>query len=182
MPKYSGLFILVNYYISFLWSKFLSLIHCTVTCNVQFINWATAYNRKNRNQEEISLSYEQLIPVWLLFEVSRRIDLRFPVVRDTSRHLNIELVCEYIYPKLRKCVDLKWIDHNCSRCSSRLVVMDGNMKVCIDCNSDYISIYFDYFLCIGLPNSLLSRRYKDYQKGGNERICCMSCISTSWKI
>ena len=88
----------------------------------------TAYNRKNRNVD-ITLSYEQLIPAWLLYGVWKRIGLVFPVTRDMSRHLNIEWVCEYVYPKLRKHVDRKWIDHNCERCRCKIVVMDGDAKV-----------------------------------------------------
>ena len=99
-----------------------------VTCNVQFINWVTAYNRKN-GTKNIVLSYEQLIPVWLLYGVWKRIGLVFPVERDTSRHLDTESVCEYLYLNLRKFVDRKWIDHNCARSCSRLVVMDGDAKV-----------------------------------------------------
>ena len=54
--------------------------------------------------------------------------MKFEVVRDEDRHLDIENICKALYPELRQCVDRKWLFHECRRCSTRLVVMDGDAK------------------------------------------------------
>ena len=98
-----------------------------VTCNVQFTNWTTAYNRL-RSKDDYQISYKLVIPAWLFFSMWKRMVLRFPVVRDKARKLDIEAACAYFYPELRRRVDEKWLNHFCNDCSTRLVVMDGDAK------------------------------------------------------
>ena len=64
-----------------------------------------------------------------MYSINKRIPIEFPVTRDSSRHLDFEEVYKKIYPQLKEVVDKKWLMHKCSGCATRLVVMDGNMKV-----------------------------------------------------
>ena len=98
-----------------------------VTCNVQFTNWSTCYNRLFRTDQS-PMDYRGLIQVWLIFEMWMRFSIKFPVVRQKSRNIDIESTCEYLYPKLREKVDKQWITHNCQFCDTRLVVLDGDAK------------------------------------------------------
>ena len=98
-----------------------------VTCNVQFVNWATCYNRLNSN-DTWKVSGKLVIPAWLIFSIWKRIIVEFPVIRDKFRNLDIEAVLAHLYPRLRLHIDNRWHHHICSRCSTRLVVMDGDAK------------------------------------------------------
>ena len=98
-----------------------------VTCNVQFTNWATCYNRLS-GTEKSPMDYRALIQVWLIYQIWRRFSVSFSVVRDKSRNIDIEEICASLYPKLRQIVDNLWINHNCQYCSTRLVVLDGDAK------------------------------------------------------
>ena len=98
-----------------------------VTCNVQFTNWATCYNRLS-GTEKSPMDYRALIQVWLIYQIWRRFSVSFTVVRDKSRNIDIEEICASLYPKLRQIVDNLWINHNCQYCSTRLVVLDGDAK------------------------------------------------------
>ena len=99
-----------------------------VTCNVQFTNWTECYNRLKTADSE-RLSVKLLVPAWLVFQAWMRCDVNFPVVRDKAGNLDVETVCSYILPSVRRYVDLKWITHCCSKCDTRLVVLDGNAKL-----------------------------------------------------
>ena len=99
-----------------------------VTCYVQFANWVTAYNKKYPSSTDRKLHRKVLVSAWLLHSIEKRIPLKFDVVRDTDRHLDIEQVCKSLYPSLRQFVDKKWLSHVCEKCSTRLVVMDGDAK------------------------------------------------------
>lgn len=90
-----------------------------VTCNVQFVNWATAYNRLKSNGKS-EISHKLVVPAWIIFSTWKRISVSFPVIRDKARNLDIESVCAYLYPMLRQNVDKKWFPHFCSNCSTRL--------------------------------------------------------------
>ena len=98
-----------------------------VVCNVQFTNWVVCYNRLNNSTRPVS--YKLLIPVWLIYHMWKRMDLTFPVVRDNFRNLDVEKICEHLYPKLRELIDRKWISHVCDKCTTRIVILDGNAKV-----------------------------------------------------
>lgn len=98
-----------------------------VTCNVQFVNWATAYNRL-KSKGKCEISYKLIIPAWIIFCIWQRMSVSFPVIRDKSRHLDIESICAILYPKLRHQIDKKWLSHICDKCATRLVIMDGDAK------------------------------------------------------
>ena len=98
-----------------------------VTSNVQFVNWSTCYNRlKSKDQSQMSVKL--VIPVWVVSQIWKRISVSFPVERDKYRNLDIEAVCGHLYPRLRQHVDKKWLPHFCSKCCTRLVVLDGDAK------------------------------------------------------
>ena len=97
-----------------------------VTCNVQFDNWATCYNRLFRHNNQVSVKL--VIPAWMIYQMWKRIHVCFPVQRDKFRNLDIEAVCAHLYPELRQVVDRKWHPHVCFNCRTRLVVLDGDAK------------------------------------------------------
>ena len=104
------------------------LTESVVTCNVQFTNWVTAYNRLKSRKSSSKMLQRSLIDAWMIFSARKRISVTFPVIRDKSRHLDVESICAVLYPQLRQWVDEKWLHHICQGCSSRLVVMDGDAK------------------------------------------------------
>ena len=104
------------------------LTEAVVTCNVQFTNWVTAYNRLKSRKSSSKMFHRSLIDAWMIFSARKRISVTFPVIRDKSRHLDVESICAVLYPQLRQWVDEKWLHHICQGCSSRLVVMDGDAK------------------------------------------------------
>ena len=99
-----------------------------ITCNVQFTNWVECYNRVN-NIEDYPMSVKLIIPAWLLYMVTKKCSISFPVERSEHRNLDEEKVFAYVYPKYRQAVDQTWISHSCSACSSRIVILDGDAKV-----------------------------------------------------
>ena len=103
------------------------LTESVVTCNVQFTNWASAYNRLN-SKAKGKIDKRRITDAWMIYSAHKRINVSFPVTRDKSRHLDVESICEVLYPKLRHHVDRKWFNHICHNCSTRLVVMDGDAK------------------------------------------------------
>lgn len=98
-----------------------------IVCNVQFSNWVVCYNRLNKSSRPVS--YKLLIPVWLMYHMWKRLDLSFPVLRDKFRNLDVEKICQHLYPILRDRVDKKWVHHVCEKCTTRIVILDGNAKV-----------------------------------------------------
>ena len=103
------------------------LTEAIVTCNVQFSNWVSAYNRL-KSCTNIKMDDRSLIDTWMIFSARKRMGVTFSVIRRKSRNLDVESVCAGLYPELRHCVDRKWLVHCCPRCSSRLVIMDGDAK------------------------------------------------------
>ena len=71
----------------------------------------------------------RVFPAWLLFSINKRVVLKFKVVRKLDRQLDLDEICKEVYPGLKAHIDQKWLSHRCSRCKTRLVVMDGNAKV-----------------------------------------------------
>ena len=53
--------------------------------------------------------------------------------RDSNRGIDIEKICEHLYPKLKATIDGKWINHICEGCKNRTVIMDGAAKVYRTC-------------------------------------------------
>ena len=86
------------------------------------------YNKLVCNGEN-KLVRQRLFPVWALYSISKRMEVEFPVKRTTERNLDYEEAFKHLYPQLKEVIDKKWLLHNCRKCSSRLVVMDGNQKV-----------------------------------------------------
>ena len=99
-----------------------------VTMNVQFTNWVDAYNRL-KSVTVKKMSYKSVIPAWLLYMVFLKIGLTFPVVRDPiTRNLDVEATCSSVYADYKASVDADWLKHKCHRCTTRLVVLDGDCK------------------------------------------------------
>ena len=97
------------------------------TLDTQFDKLCAKYNRLH--SAEPKLYRKRVYPAWTMYSINKRIPIEFPVTRDSSRHLDFEEVYKKIYPQLKEVVDKKWLMHKCSGCATRLVVMDGNMKV-----------------------------------------------------
>ena len=99
------------------------------TVDTQFDRFCVKYNRIH--SAEPKLYRKRVYPAWAMYSISKRIPIEFPVKRDASRHVDFEEAYKKIYPELKEVIDKKWLLHKCSRCATRLVVMDGNMKVTI---------------------------------------------------
>ena len=112
------------------------------TCNTRFINWSEKYNRlhidslkknvlstTNLKNKRYELNRQRVLPCWILYSMNKKLDLLFPVQRDESRSLDIELICKIMYPELKKKINSKWLGHICQQCSSRVVIMDGAAKM-----------------------------------------------------
>ena len=105
------------------------------TCNSRFVRWVEKYNRMhlknydNQSIERFKLNRQRILPCWLLYSIHKRITVNFPVLRNSDRSLDIEAICCFLYPSLKKFVDQKWLNHQCERCQSRIVVMDSNAKL-----------------------------------------------------
>ena len=90
-----------------------------VTCNVQFSNWTCAYNRL-KVKSGTKLNKELLLSNWPLYNIWKRIFVRFSVLRTAEGKLDVEAACHQLYPMLRVRVDEKWLKHVCPRCQSCL--------------------------------------------------------------
>ena len=99
------------------------------TLDTQFDKFCVKYNRIH--SAEPKLYRKRVYPAWAMYSISKRIPIEFPVKRDASRNVDFEEAYKKIYPELKEVIDKKWLLHKCSRCATRLVVMDGNMKVTI---------------------------------------------------
>ena len=97
------------------------------TLDTQFDKLCVKYNRIHSARPK--LYRKRIYPAWAMYSINKRIPIEFPVTRDTSRHLDFEEVYKKIYPQLKDVIDKKWVLHKCPGCATRLVVMDGNMKV-----------------------------------------------------
>ena len=98
------------------------------TCHARINNIVLKYNRLNSNSVE--LNKKRLQSAWIIFSIVKRMEeVSFPVFRDTDGGIDIDAVCGYLYPQLKKKIDSKWIKHYCENCKTRVVVMDGACKV-----------------------------------------------------
>ena len=97
------------------------------TLDTQFDKMCVKYNRIHSARPK--LYRKRIYPAWAMYSINKRIPIEFPVTRDTSRHLDFEEVYKKIYPQLKDVIDKKWVLLKCPGCATRLVVMDGNMKV-----------------------------------------------------
>ena len=98
------------------------------TCDCRITSFVVKYNRLNAGS--IPLNIKRIFHAWLIFSINKRIQsMKFPVLRSNDRNLDVEKVCQYLYPELKRTVDAKWVQHSCKKCASRVIVMDGAAKV-----------------------------------------------------
>ena len=96
------------------------------TCYVRISNFVKKYNRLN---PKIPLNKKRIFHSWLIYIIMKRLpDVEFPVFRSRDRNIDIDKTCQYLYPKLRRVIDERWVKHQCSKCSSRTIIMDGAAK------------------------------------------------------
>ena len=95
-------------------------------CDNQFVKFVEKYNKLVCKGEH-KLVRQRLFPVWALYSISKRMEVEFPVKRTTERNLDYEEAFKHLYPQLKEVIDKKWLLHNCRKCFSRLVVMDGKV-------------------------------------------------------
>ena len=111
------------------------LTESVFTCNSRFTRWVEKYNRlqqtstKTKFANRHELYRQRVFPCWLIYSVTKRMPVEFPVFRGQDRNLNIEEVCCVLYPALKATIDAKWLNHTCQKCISRIVVMDGDQKI-----------------------------------------------------
>ena len=104
------------------------------TCTVRFHRWVEKYNRVHKLKDQFGcerteLVRERIFPCWLIYSISKRVPVEFPVIRNDDHSIDIEEVCRFLYPALKSEVNNKWLAHSCFKCSSRVVVLDGNAKL-----------------------------------------------------
>lgn len=97
-------------------------------CETRFTNFCSKYNKLYIKQDAPPLHKNRLIHCWEIYAISKRIPVVFPIHRKSDRNLDFEKIFEYLYPALKNCIDTKWLCHRCTKCSSRLVVLDGDAK------------------------------------------------------
>ena len=105
----------------------MSVTEDILTCHSRIINVVEKYNNQSRGK--IPLNKKRLLEAWIIFSITQRIPLVFPVIRKLDRAIDIDSICSIVYPELKKYVDSKWINHECSRCQTKIVVMDGCAKL-----------------------------------------------------
>lgn len=97
------------------------------TCHSRVTNIVEKYNRLN--PEKITLNKKRLFSAWIIFSVNERFNIEFPVIRTFDNNLDVDAVCQFLYPKLKKLIDEKWRSHECVNCSTKIVILDGACKV-----------------------------------------------------
>ena len=97
------------------------------TCHSRVTNIVDKYNRLNPGK--IALNKKRLFSAWIIFSINERFNIEFPVIRSSDNNIDIDAVCEFLYPKLKKLVDEKWLKHECMNCNSKVVVLDGAAKL-----------------------------------------------------
>ena len=111
------------------------LTESVFTCSSRFSRWVEKYNRTSAKKvapsllERPTLVCQRVFPCWLLYVISKRVEVMFPVSRTIDRSIEIETVCGFLYPSLKKVVDSKWLKHSCSKCSSGVVVLGRLFKI-----------------------------------------------------
>ena len=96
------------------------------TCRCRVTNYVKKYNRLHGS---IPLNKKRVFDAWLIFSIMKRLpSVDFPVLRNIDRAIDVEAVCKYLYPDLRKVVDEKWLQHVCKNCKTRTIIMDGAAK------------------------------------------------------
>ena len=101
------------------------------TCYSRFVHIACKYNRLFSGYQ---LNHRRLLHCWLLYMIYQKLGhIQFPVERDNHRALDVEHICEILYPSLKEKIDQKWKFHICNGCKNRTVIMDGAAKVYRTC-------------------------------------------------
>ena len=106
---------------------FRSITEDIFTCHSRITNIVEKYN--NLTPGKIQLNKKRLFPAWIIFSINEKFRCEFPVLRDLHHNLDVDAVCEYLYPQLKSCVDDKWKEHECDGCRTKIVVMDGAAKL-----------------------------------------------------
>ena len=76
------------------------------------------------------MNKRRLQSAWFMFSIVNRLGrVGIPMIRDKNHGIDMEKICEVLYPKLRTCIDSKWREHQFTRCSSRTIVLDGAQKL-----------------------------------------------------
>lgn len=97
------------------------------TCHSRISHVVEKYNRLSG---KFPLKLQRVLPAFLMFAIKKRLgSLQFPVLRNKFRSLDTEQIFKFIYPTLRRTVDSIWLNHECSRCATRVCVMDGAQKI-----------------------------------------------------
>lgn len=114
---------------SFFEVSFLDMVTEDVfTCKSSISDIVEKYNRVS--VQNIALDKRRLFAAWIVYHIIKRLgQIEFPVVRDDFRGFDLDATCENLYSKLREHVDNKWLGHKCTRCSSRILIMDGAAKI-----------------------------------------------------
>ena len=98
------------------------------TSSCRFDDITARYNRINN--KGIEMNKKRLQSAWFMFSIVKRLGgVKIPIIRDKTHGIDMEKICEGLYPELRKFIDLKWREHQCTECSSRTIVMDGAQKL-----------------------------------------------------
>ena len=101
------------------------------TCYSRIVHIVSKYNRLYSG---FQLNKKRLLHCWVLYMIYQKLGcIEFPVERDSNRGIDIEKICENLYPKLKATIDGKWITHICEGCKNRTVIMDGAAKVYRTC-------------------------------------------------
>ena len=90
------------------------------TCDTRFVTWTEKYNRLHSKsetnlKERVLLNRKRVFDAWIIFSITQRIPVRFPVTRTLDGNIDIEEVCRFLYPSLKQFVDEKWLHHRCDK-------------------------------------------------------------------
>ena len=102
------------------------------TCKCRISNFVKKYNRLHGS---IPMNKKRVLGSWLIYSIIGRLPgIEFPVFRNMDRAIDVEAICKYLYPELRKVIDAKWLCHVCKVCERRTVIMDGAAKAGLNLN------------------------------------------------
>ena len=107
--------------------KFLYNIDMQISIGVvSFQASAEIYN--NTVDSQYPLNHERLEEGYFVFKILSYVRIFRPWPRDKNSRLNVEILCEQVYQKIRMLIDEKWMQHMCSEegCTNRFIVIDGN--------------------------------------------------------
>ena len=144
------------------------------TLDTQFDKICVKYNRIHSAKPK--LYKHRVYPAWAMYSISKRIPIEFSVSRDSSRNLNFEEAFKKLYPQLKEAIDKKWLKHYCSGCATRLVVMDGNMKV-FRCSINVLNLIMHPFSYTEQSVQVRERKLKEKASSTSLQVRLMSMFS-----